>query len=543
MHRLFLLAGLLLAASAPWADSIHHRSPTLAVVPFTAANADAAKDGLGLSMASMFGTHLKNETSFIVVERSQVARILGEKAMTESGVTETQRRELGKLLNVEAILTGEVSRFGNLIQVDARLVSVESGQVLVAEYAEVDGYGKLRGAVLQISKNLELKYLRQWMGDLSVAGQPVDAEVYLDGQFCGKATLKEPLKVSNLLEGRYALKVIAGGYRTAVETVSVEPRGLHETQIALKALPGSLRLFSEPAGASVRVNGKEAGEAPVTLDTVSEGRYRVQFDLHGFQPFDREVEVRSGQQSEVKAALQVLPGRLVVSSVPSGAVAWLDDRRVGTAPVAVDNVVPGTHTVRLESPGRSPVKDVVVVRPGEEVPWSGSLDPLTGFLTVVPKTDSVQVSIFDSAGREAGRVDAPFHRRPLGIGRWNLLLRRPLHKDVHLPAAISEGHETRFEPVLPELPATLEVVSDGAPAEIVVDGQWMGRSPVAASELSRGLHVVRWRSFFDQGTDTVALAPDQRGTAHVRARRDSAERWMIPLGIVLSTLLLFVTDR
>jgi hypothetical protein len=71
----------------------------------------------------------------------------------------------------------------------------------------------------------------------------------------------------------------------------------------------------------------------------------------------------------------------------------------------------------------------------------------------------------------------------------------------------------------------------------------MGRSPVEANELARGRHVVQWRSFFDQGVDTVALAPDQHGTAHVRARRDTAERWMIPLGIVLSTFLLFVTDR
>ena len=543
MRRYFLLAGILLAVVPGRAETNRHRNPTLAVLPFVEANPDAAKDGLGASVASMFGTMLKNETSFLVVERSQVARILGEKALSESGITAEQRKDLAKLYNTEAVLTGEVSRFGALVQIDARLVSVETGQVLVAEYAEVPGYDKLRSSVSQISKNLELKYLRQWMGDLNVAVQPVDAEVYLDGQFAGKATLKEPLRLKNLLEGRYVLKALAGGYRTAVETVVVEPRGLREAQIALRALPGSLKLFSEPAGAKVRVNGKEVGNAPASLDTVSEGRYRVQFDLPGFQPLDREVEVRSGQQSELKAALQVLPGRLIISSKPVGATAWLDAKRVGTTPVAVDNIPPGNRAVRLEMPGRSPVNDVVTVRPGEEIPWSGTLDPLVGYLTVVPKTDSVQAVLLDSSGREVDRLPAPFHRKPLGIGTWSVRLERPLHRSVTISFVVSEDRENRFEPPLPELPAHLEVVSDGASAQVRLDGHWAGRTPVVSEEVERGGHVVSWKSFFDQGVDSVSVLPDERKTAHVRARRDTAARWMIPFGILLSTLLLFATDR
>ena len=543
MRRYFLLAGILLAIVPGRAETNRHRNPTLAVLPFVEANPDAAKDGLGASVAAMFGTMLKNETSFLVVERSQVARVLGEKSLSESGITADQRKDLAKFFNAEAILTGEVSRFGGLVQIDARLVSVETGQVLVAEYAEVPGYEKLRSSVSQISKTLELKYLRQWMGDLNVAVQPVDAEVYLDGQFAGKATLKEPLRLKNLLEGRYVLKALAGGYRTAVETVTVEPRGLREAQIALRALPGSLRLFSEPAGAKVRVNGKDVGTAPASLDTVSEGRYRVQFDLQGFQPLDREVEVRSGQQSELKVALQVLPGRLILSSSPVGAVAWLDGKRVGTTPVAVDNIPPGNRAVRLEMPGRSPVNDVVAVRPGEEIPWSGSLDPLMGSLTVVPKTDSVQAVLLDSDGREFDRLATPFHRKPLGIGSWSLRLERPLHRSVTIPFVVAQDQDSRFEPLLPELPARLEVVSDGASAQIRLDGRWTGRTPLAAEDLERGTHTIAWKSFFDQGVDSVSVLPDEKKLAHVRANRNTAARWMIPLGIALSTLLLFATDR
>ena len=543
MRTFLLWAGILTCALPGWAEPNHHRNPTIAVLPFSESNPDAMKDGLGISIASMFGTHLKNETSFLVVERSQVAKVLGEKSLQQTGLTDSQRKELEKLFDAEVLLAGEVSRFGNLIQLDARLVSAQTGQVLVAEYAEVAGYEKLRAAISQISRNLELKYLRQWMGDVSVSVQPVDAEVYLDGKFSGKATLKEPLRLQNLLEGRYALKVVAGGYRTVNDTLVVLPRGLREVQVALRALPGSLKIYSEPAGAKIRVNGKEIGLAPASVDTVSEGRYRVQFDLPGFQPLDREVEVRSGQQSELKAVLEVMPGRLILSSNPSGAVAFLDDKRVGVTPVAVDNVAPGTRSVRVEIAGRTPVKDVVTVKPGEEVPWLGTLAPLTGWLSVVPKTDSVQATLFDPDGRESERIAAPFHRKTLGIGKWTLRLERPLHKPATVTVRVDEGKETRVETLLEELPAKVQILSDGAPAQISMDGGWVGKTPVSSLDLPRGKHVVVWKSFFDQGADSLTVGADEHRDPHVRARRENPARWMIPTGIVLSTILLFATER
>lgn len=519
------------------------RDPAIAILPFANANQEAARDGVGASLAAMFGTHLKNETSFMVLERSQIARILGEQGMSSSGLTDVQRLQLGRLLQAEVILTGEVSRFGSLVQMDARLVSVESGQVLVAEYASIDGYAKLRESVVGISKALEMKYLRRWMGDLVVSVQPVDAEVYLGEQFVGKASLKSPLRIGNLLEGRYSLKVLAAGYSTVSDTVSVVPRGLREVQVALKALPGSLRLTSDPAGAGVSVNGKKVGLAPARLDTLPEGRYHVEFALPGFKSLERDVEVKSGQQSEVKGVLEVLSGKVIVSSRPAGAAVFLDDKRIGSAPLAIENVPPGTHSIRLELPGRSIARDVVQVKPGEEMAWSGVLDPLKGSLTVVPKTDSVGVRIFSKDGRLVETLVAPFHRKPLDIGDYVLEFSRPVHDTERTLAMLVEERETRLEPVLRERTATIRVRGAEAPAEVWIDGRYAGRTGRAEARVPKGSHEVRWSSFFAEGTDSVRVAPDESREVVVESRRRAKARWTIPMGLVLSTFLLFAAGR
>lgn len=545
LFAILVLIHSALAAASPGVDPApgRRRDPAIAILPFANANLEASRDGVGASIAAMFGTHLKNETSFMVLERSQIARVVGEQGMASSGLTDAQRSQLGRLLQAEVILTGEVSRFGSLVQMDARLVSVESGQVLVAEYASIDGYAKLRESVAAISKALEMKYLRRWMGDLLVSVQPVDAEVYLGEQYVGKASLKSPLRIGNLLEGRYSLKVLAAGYSTVTDTLSVVPRGLREVQVALKALPGSLRLTSDPAGAKVSVNGKEVGAAPTRLDTLPEGRYHVEFSLGGFKPLQRDVEVRSGQQSEVKGVLEVLSGKVVVSSKPAGAAVFLDDKRIGTAPLAIENVPPGSHAVRLELPGRTIVRDVVQVKPGEEMAWSGALDPLKGTLTAVPRTDSVKVRIFGPDGRLVDSLPAPFHRKPLDIGDYVLEFTRPMHDTGRAKARVAEDMETRLEPTLREKTATIQVRGSEAPAEVWIDGRYAGRTGKAEAKVPKGAHEVRWSSFFAEGTDSVRVAPDERRVVVVDSRRRAKARWTIPMGLVLSTLLLFAAGR
>lgn len=535
------LAGL--AAAATPASSLserHRRTPTVALLPFAGANQKALTDGLGVSVAAMFGTHLKNETNFTILERAQLSKVLQEQDLSESGLTEVQRQQLGKLYQVEALLTGEVARVDDLIQLDVRLVSVETGQVLVAEFAQVQGYKELRPAIVQICKALETKYLRRWMGSLAVAVQPVEGEVYLDDQFVGKSSLREPLVIDNLLEGTYQVKVLANGYSSFAEAVALAPRMKRELAVALKALPGSLRVQSEPVGAKVRMNNRLVGATPLTLDTLPEGTYRLSFEAEGFQALERDVMVRSGQQSEVKGVLKVKAGSLTVMSAPDSATVWMDERRMGIAPLTIENVPPGTHMLRLDRPGYAPVGEVVTVRPGEAAIWNGTLKKLTGTLSVASPTDSVRVRVTNAFGTVAIDRQSPFHRQELETGRWFVELSRRDHRTAVESVYVATDRETRLEIALDELPARLSVTGAGSDAGVWVDGEYIGRSGQNLSELPKGPHEVSFRTFFASGSDSVTLKPDESRALEIPSSSGSLHRLWIPVGLGLSAILLFL---
>lgn len=540
---LLLVAALVGAQEASSSFQNRKRTPTLAILPFLNANDGAQKDGLGISVASMFGTHLKNETSFLVLERSQIGRLVTEQNLSASGLTDSQREQLGKLFQAEAILTGEVSRFNDLIQLDARLISVETGQVLVAEYAQIQGYDKLRSAIVQISKSLELKYLRRWMGDLVVSVQPVEGEVYLDDQYLGKASLKEPLKVENLLEGTYSLRVLASGYSNYTEAVAIKPKIRREVQVAMRSLPGTLKLVSDPQGAKVIVNNKEIGRTPMQVDTVSEGQYRVVYELAGFQSMDRQVEVRSGQQTEVKGVLKVKPGSLAVTSVPSGADIYVNDQRMGVTPLVVDNVVPGTVSIRVEKPQYSTLRDVVAVKPGAQASFAAPLSRLTGRLTVVPSIDSVKVVVREASGRTVEERMAPFHQLDLDIGEYDVELSRPLHVTQMRRVGVRDDQETRLEPKLQEKTATLSVESPESAADVWVDGVYLGKAAPAKVELPKGKHAVATAGFFGDSRKEIELKADEKRQVRMEQAGGASRRWAIPLGVGLSAILLLVMGK
>lgn len=67
---------------------------------------------------------------------------------------------------------------------------------------------------------------------------------------------------------------------------------------------GSLRITSEPAGASIWLDGKDLNaKTPVTLENVERGKHAVKLVLKGFETFDGQVDVFPNKQSNVARTL------------------------------------------------------------------------------------------------------------------------------------------------------------------------------------------------------------------------------------------------
>jgi len=112
------------------------------VFPFREVNTAAGGNGLGSALSEMLVTAVANSPAVTVIERSQVETVLEESRFQLSGVTSTEESiEIGNILNAEIIILGSVSRFGERIELDVRVIRLETGEVLFSQYGSADEAG------------------------------------------------------------------------------------------------------------------------------------------------------------------------------------------------------------------------------------------------------------------------------------------------------------------------------------------------------------------------------------------------------------------
>jgi TolB-like protein len=126
---------------------------TVAVLDFEAKNiAQETAD----AVADILSTELFNTNRFNVVERTAIAKILEEQKLQMTGITDMSKAaEIGKVLNVEKIMTGSVSKLGNTIIINTRLVDVETGALELAQNTKsLRGEDGLPAAIAELVKQI-----------------------------------------------------------------------------------------------------------------------------------------------------------------------------------------------------------------------------------------------------------------------------------------------------------------------------------------------------------------------------------------------------
>ena len=130
------------------------------------------------------------------------------------------------------------------------------------------------------------------------------------------------------------------------------------------------------------------------MQNVELGTRRVRIVRDGFSPEDRQVtltrsrpsrsvDVRLTRAAPVTRPAPAAPppasspvartGSLVIESRPTGATIILNSRTIGTTPMTIDDLEPGTYTVRLLLPTFRPITTTVRVVAGARARAAASL--------------------------------------------------------------------------------------------------------------------------------------------------------------------------
>ena len=118
-------------------------TPTnIAVVDFTGNNVSS---GEVRALTDRLRIELFNTKYFKVIEREMMEEVLEEQGFQQSGCTTDECMvQIGRLIGVQKIIGGSISKVGNIYSVSSRIVNVETGEIEKTEvYDHTGNIGQL----------------------------------------------------------------------------------------------------------------------------------------------------------------------------------------------------------------------------------------------------------------------------------------------------------------------------------------------------------------------------------------------------------------
>ena len=219
-----------------------------------------------------------------------------------------------------------------------------------ATTVEIEGAG--------VAQSLDVELVARF-APVSVDSNPPGAEIRANGETLGIT----PATVE-LIEGGYTLEFRLAGYKAERRRVEVQAnQPLTVPPVRLRLTDGKLVLRSEPAGATVSVDGSYRGVTPLELVLTPGETYAVELSKTGFEDETREISVASGRTRELDVSLAARLGEVTISGAPDGAQLWVDGQPRGEANQTL-RLVAVPHTIEVRKEGHESLSTTVTPRPG-----------------------------------------------------------------------------------------------------------------------------------------------------------------------------------
>lgn len=223
--------------------------------------------------------------------------------------------------------------------------------------------------------------LRRLPGLLTVRAGPMgSAEVSIDGEPVGMT----PLDEAPIEPGEREVLVSAPRWLPVAQTVDVEGMGLPVTiDVQLDPAWADVAVVTEPAGASLRVDGEALpGTTPVIAEIIA-GERELTVHLEGYKTARRRLQLEPSQQLELEPLrLERIDGLLRVRTTPEGATVTVDDVYRGRTPLEVELPPGASYRVDLFRAGYAAVQRNVRLESGVASTLDVDMDPVLGELRV-----------------------------------------------------------------------------------------------------------------------------------------------------------------
>ena len=268
-----------------------------------------------------------------------------------------------------------------------------------------------------------------------------------------------------------------------VYLLKLRTAGAPEQAASTQQRSGFLIINSEPQGAEVWLNNESTGEVTPfrrKLAIGDEMPYRLSLPLY----HDEAGMVTVDQpRKELQFALRPAFGSVTVTSTPSGALVFLDEKQVGQTPLTLDRIASGSHSLRLQAPQYAVERRNVSVADGQTANVAVTLAARFAEITV----QAPQGAVVTVDGDRKGSGTLSWRQSE---GLCDIVVSMAGHRDARRQLEVVAGRAQTVQLTPQPIYGSASVDSDLMDAEIWIDGKQYGVTPNVVERLLVGSHTL-----------------------------------------------------
>ncbi|MCP4412263.1 MAG: PEGA domain-containing protein, partial [Gammaproteobacteria bacterium] len=347
----------------------------------------------------------------------------------------------------------------------------------------IDGYVNWKESVdviankeVAIDAELQIK-----PGAVCVKSKPSNAMVLIDGNEIGNT----PVTISDLKPGMHSVEIKMEGY--VDWSKSLEATHGEDIVISAELLmeAGIVSINSEPSNAKAIIDGKVVGNTPVTIKDMKPDTYNLEIKMDGYVDWKESLDVKANKEVAIDAELQIITGAVCIKSDPPNAKVRIEGNEVGTTPVTLAELMPGTFNVEVMMEGYESWKESVNIISDKKISLTVSLQMKPGSASIESKPSKAMVIIND---HEVGAT--PITIADLKTGAYNLEVVMDGYEKWIEKVEIKSNEENSITALLQKITGSISIKSKPTKAIIYLEGKEVGTTPDIIGPIAVGSHEV-----------------------------------------------------
>ena len=317
----FAFSGLM-----PGTVGADYKKTKIAVLDFQLQGEGHKTADMGEIVSEWLITALVKEGRFDVIERRLLKKIMEEQKLAMSGIVdESSATQLGKLLGVKVIISGSVMKFENMLEVNARIIDVETATIIAAESVTSTTATGLEKVIAQMAEIIikdfplegyvvhrDKKSILIDLGRRAGVKRGMRFMAFKEGRIIKHPKTGEVLDVERIQTGIVEIKKV--NEKTAQGKILEEktPDAIEYGQMVKNIvepsthIKGRLYVSTDPEGARVRI--VNIGPDYKQSMELEPGRYHVEVSAVGYEKNRQWVALHAGEDKNVTIRLEGYKG-------------------------------------------------------------------------------------------------------------------------------------------------------------------------------------------------------------------------------------------